>query len=75
MRRNEFDAEADFRETDHADIEQFKRWRGDEADDLRLRPGTAQLGENVRIEQPPCHSVASRTGIGPRCGSMSISSR
>jgi len=73
MRRNEFDAEADFRETDRADIEEIERLRGDKGHDLGLGSRAAELGQNVRIKEPSRHSAASRTGIGPRRDSISMS--
>ena len=64
----QLDAEADFGKGDRADVEQLERLRPDEGDDLGLRPGAAQLGEDVGVEQPARHNETSRTGIGSRSG-------
>ena len=40
---------------------------------LRSGFGPAQLGKNVGIKKPSRHKMTSRTGIGMRLGSMSMS--
>ena len=60
---DEFDAEADFGEGDGADVELIERLRGDKGEHLRFRPRAAQLGEDIRVEQPAGHRSTSRTGI------------
>src|SRR5665213_3024656 len=51
----------------------LQRLAGDEGEHLRFWPGTAQFAEDVGVEQPTRHKETSRTGIGVRLGSRSIS--
>ncbi len=71
--RNKFDAEADFGDGYGADIKLVERVRGNEGEHFGLWLRAAELGEDIRIEQPPRHRSTLRTGIGPRFGSMSMS--
>ena len=49
--------EANLSERDDADVEEAERLAGDELDDLGLRLRTAQLREDVGIEQPVGHTA------------------
>src|SRR5215831_18086290 len=66
-------AEADFRKRDRADEKQVERLGRNEVHDLGFRFWTTQLGENICIEQPACHSLTSRTGSRSRLGAISMS--
>jgi hypothetical protein len=70
-----FDAETDLCERDGADIKQIKRLRADKGDDLRFGSRPAKFGEYVRVKQPTCHKITSRTGRRSRLGSISMSRR
>ena len=65
---DKLDAEADFRERHRADIEQIERLRGDEGDHFGLGFRTAQLGQDIGVEQPARHrvDVAHRHARAPR---------
>src|SRR5262245_47547828 len=54
-------------------MEKLERLAGDEGENLAFWLGTTQFGEYVGIEQPAAHKETSRTGIGVRLGSRSIS--
>ena len=71
--RDKLYAEAKLGEGYHADIELRERTVGDEGHNLPLRPGTAQLGQDIGIEQPRHQNAISRTGMRSRPGSRSIS--
>jgi hypothetical protein len=47
--------------------------RSNEGEHFALGLRAAQLGEDIRIEQPPRHRSTPRTGIRSRFGSMSMS--
>jgi hypothetical protein len=70
---DKLNAETDFGESHGADIELFERMCGDEGEHLALGLRAAQLGEDIRIEQPTRHRSTPRTGIRSRFGSMSMS--
>ena len=48
----EFNPKPNFRGDDDADIQALQRAIIDEGDNLRLRPGPSQFGQDVRIEEP-----------------------
>jgi hypothetical protein len=50
-----------------------ERARSDESEHFALGSRAAQLGENIRLEQPTRHRSIPRTGIRSRFGSMSMS--
>jgi hypothetical protein len=63
---DKFNAEADFGKSHGADVELLERLRGDEGEHFRFGLGAAQLGEDIRIEQPTRHRSTPRTGMRPR---------
>jgi len=67
------DAEADFCEASRADVQLFKRLRGDKRHHASVRLRSAELGEDVGVEQVAVHSVTSRTGIASPLGARSSS--
>jgi hypothetical protein len=52
---DQLDPEADFGESDRADVEIVERLGSDECHDPALRPRAAQLRKHVRVEQPSRH--------------------
>jgi hypothetical protein len=70
---DKLNAEADFCESHGTYIELFKWMRSNEGEHFALGLRAAQLGEDIRIEQPTRHRSTPRTGIRSRFGSMSIS--
>jgi hypothetical protein len=71
--RDELDAKANFGERNGAYIEMFEWMRSNEGGHFAFWLRAAQLGEDIRIEQPTRHRSTPRTGSRSRFGSMSMS--
>src|SRR5262249_45743268 len=68
-----FDTKTDLGKRDIAYVQQIKFLRCNEFEHPRFRAWAAQFRDDVGVEQPTVHNTTSRTGNGPRAGSISMS--
>lgn len=72
--RDRFETEADFGDRDGADQQVVQALCGDESAHGGTRARLSQLGNDIRVEQPPSHILTERTGIAERRGSKAKAS-